>query len=644
MTNAQSAAPLTDEELRESIAEANVPTLLLVLAQMTGEERWLEAPYLPSRIRGIDDNQDGGLPEATQAEIRAAAFTAIRRWQDGEPIANPRPAPNELVRMLQASVGEPVGDEYAPMIAAALGLAPVVVARPVRPHDGDWLDVAVVGAGLSGICAAVALKQAGVRFRVFEREAGIGGTWWVNRYPGVGVDTPSQLYSFSFAKRDWSRYFATGQEVHTYLEQVVADHDLDSAIERRTEVVRAVYDEVGQVWELTLRSGDETRRIRSRILISAAGIFNPPKRPAIDGLEEFGGPCFHTAEWPESVGLAGRRVGVIGNGATAMQIVPAVAESVASITVFQRSPHWIVPFGKFQQEIPEPVRRLLRGVPVYENWYRARLGWTFNDRTHPALQKDPAWPHPERSLNAINEGYRNAFVRYITEELGDRVDLLDKVVPSYPPFGKRLLLDNGWYRTLRRPNVELVTDPIKRVERDGVRTDSRSYELDLLVLATGFDVVHFVSTYEIVGRGGRTLSQVWGDDARAYLGTTTAGFPNFFTLYGPNLQPGHGGSIMFTIERQMNLVLSILALMAEEGYGSVECRADVLDEYNTLVDAAHAKMVWTHPGMDTYYRNTRGRVVVNTPFRNIDFFYATERADPNEYTFEPLSELAETAA
>jgi 4-hydroxyacetophenone monooxygenase len=636
--------PLSDTELRESLAVANVPTLLLVLAQLTGEGRWLQPPYLPSRIRGIDDNDSGGLPEARQAEIRSAAFDAIRAWRDGEPVAHPEPTRHELVRMLQASVGEPVADEYAPLIAAALGLAHVVSSERIGPAARDWLDVAIVGAGLSGICAAVALQAAGVRFTVFDRASGIGGTWLVNRYPGVGVDTPSHLYSFSFAKHDWTRYFATGDEVRAYLEQVVADHRLEPAIELGVEVVRAVYDETALAWELTLRSGGETRRLRARILISATGIFNPPKRPVIEGLDAFGGPCFHTAEWPDSVNLAGRRVGVIGNGATAMQIVPAVAESVASLTVFQRSPHWIVPFGKFQQTIPEPVRRLLRVVPLYESWYRARLGWTFNDRTHSALQKDPDWPHPERSLNAINEGYRNSFIRYITEELGARTDLLEKVVPAYPPFGKRLLLDNGWYRALARPNVELVTDPVRRVERGAVLTTERRFDLDVLVLATGFDVVHFLSTYEIVGRGGRILSEVWGDDARAYLGSTTAGFPNLFTLYGPNLQPGHGGSIMFTIERQMNLVLSVLALMSEKRYGSFECRTDVLERYNAAVDEAHSRMVWTHPGMDTYYRNSRGRVVVNTPFRTIDFFYATARADPDDYQFEPLPQLAGVAA
>jgi 4-hydroxyacetophenone monooxygenase len=262
-----------------------------------------------------------------------------------------------------------------------------------------------------------------------------------------------------------------------------------------------------------------------------------------------------------------------------MQTGPAIQDTVASLTVFQRSPQWAAPFEHFRTEVPPPMRALLRDVPLYRGWYRVRLGWTFNDRVHPALQKDPAWPHPERSLNAINDGHREFFTQYILSELGDRTDLVDKVVPNYPPYGKRMLMDNGWYRMLRNPKVTLVDEPITEVTEHAVVTGSATYEADVLVIATGFDVLRFLTAFDTIGRDGRSLRDVWDDtDAKAYLGgLTVPGFPNLFVLYGPNTQPGHGGSIMFVMEMLMRYVTDALTTMIREGIGALEVRRDVHD-------------------------------------------------------------------
>jgi 4-hydroxyacetophenone monooxygenase len=280
----------------------------------------------------------------------------------------------------------------------------------------------------------------------------------------------------------------------------------------------------------------------------------------------------------------------------------------------------------------------LRAVPLYQSWYRVRLGWTFNDRIYPALQKAAAWEHPERSLNAANDAHREYFTQYVVSELGDREDLLERVLPTYPPFGKRMLMDNGWYRMLRNERVELVADPIKEIGPDRVITeDGREFEIDILVIATGFDVIRFLTSFEARGRSGRSLREVWDDDdARAYLGLAVPDFPNFFCLYGPNTQPGHGGSLIFVVEMQMHYIMSILQTMIREDIGAVECRRDVHDAYNERVDQAHENMVWTHPGMSTYYRNAKGRVVVNFPFRNVDLFERTRQADlAEEFVIEP---------
>ncbi len=630
----------TDEQqFADAIAVANIPTLLMVLVQLTGERHWMEAPYRPTRARGMGDNDTGGLPEAIQHEIREAALEAILAWRAGRPEAIPQPSSELLVEMLSCAMGEHVPPEYGPMIAAQLGLVPFTEDQPLDVPDG--FCVLVVGAGVSGLCAAYNLRRAGIPFVVVEKSANVGGTWLDNRYPGAGVDTPNHLYSFSFATYDWSMYFALRDELHAYLESVADRFDLRGDVQFETEVVSMEYEEGDQQWAVTVRRRDGSIEVlHATAVISGTGIFNPLVFPSIEGLDRFEGPSFHTAQWPRDLDLTGKRVAIIGNGASAMQIGPEIQDTVASLTIFQRSPHWAAPFEQFRRQVPDPLRLLMREVPLYQSWYRVRLGWTFNDRIHPALQKDPNWEHPDRSLNAINDAHREYFTQYIHSELADRTDLLEHVVPTYPPFGKRMLMDNGWYRMLRNEKVELVADPIVEIGPDRVITENGSeYEADVLVLATGFDVLRFLTAFETRGRDGRSLREVWDDDdARAYLGLAIPGFPNFFSLYGPNTQPGHGGSLIFVVEMQMRYIIDLLRAMVINDIGAVECRQDVHDEYNAGVDRAHENMVWTHPGMSTYYRNARGRVVVNFPFRNVDLFDMTARADLAEFVVEPRRE------
>jgi 4-hydroxyacetophenone monooxygenase len=623
------------EQLSQAVMVANIPTLLMVLVQMTGEMHWLQPPYRPSRGAGLGDNDTGGLPENIQDEIRAAALAAILACRDGKPVAIPDPSPELLVEMLSTAMGEPVPAEYGNFTASQLGHRPVSDEKIPVP---EGFHVLVVGAGVSGICAAVNLKAAGIPFTVVEKNATVGGVWLENRYPGAGVDTPNHLYSYSFAMHDWPMFFALRNDLHGYLEQVAAQFELGPNIRLNTTASNAVYDEASQTWQVTLDSNNGTSdTVSANVLISATGIFNPAVKPKIDGLETFAGDAFHTSEWPDDVDLTGKRVAIIGNGATCMQIGPEIQDEVKSLTIFQRSPHWAAPFAQFRKPVPDSLRFMLREVPLYQAWYRVRLGWTFNDRIHSTLQRDPEWPHPERSLNATNDAHRAYFTQYVKSELGERDDLLDKVLPTYPPFGKRMLLDNGWYRMLRNERVTLVDDALTRIESDRLVTaDGTEHEADVLILATGFDVLRFITSINITGRSGKTLRDAWEDDnAQAYLGTVVPDFPNFFTLYGPNLQPGHGGSLIFVIEMQMNFVMDILKKMSSEKLGVMECRSEVHDAYIKRVDDAHENMVWTHAGMTSYYRNARGRIVVNSPFRNVDYFDMTREAKLDEFVVEP---------
>ena len=629
------AAPSDEAALfAAAVAVANVPTLLMVLVQLTGDRRWLAEPHRPLRSRGLSDNDSGGLPEQVQDEIRAAALDALLAWRAGRPAAIDHPSQDLLLEMMSVAVSEEIPAAYAPMIAGELGLAdgPDPAVAPTPPPEG-FLAV-IIGSGISGLCAAIRLHQAGVAYVILERHDEVGGVWVENRYPGAAVDTPSHLYSFSFAPHDWTRYFAGQGDILAYLRTVADEFDVRRHVRFGTEVVAATFDERAERWSIEVRGPAGVETLQANVVISAVGAFNKPKIPDVPGAGSFQGLSFHTAAWPADLDLSGLRVAVVGNGASAMQVVPAIVDDVASLVVFQHSPQWAAPFEKFKQEVPAAVRFLLAEVPLYYAWYRTRLAWIFNDRLHASLQKDDDWPHPERSLNAINDNHRRQLTSYIEAELGERTDLLESMVPAYPPFGKRMLLDNGWFRAVARDHVVVETERVHEIKPSSIVTASgREHEVDVLVWATGFDVVRFLAPIEIRGRDGVRLHDVWDDDdARAYLGTAVPGFPNLFVLYGPNTQFGHGGSLITVMERQVHYLMTALEQMFAAGIGTLEVRAEVHDAYNERIDAAHERMVWTHPGMDTYYRNRRGRVVVNNPFTMQEFWQLTDRADLDDFT------------
>jgi 4-hydroxyacetophenone monooxygenase len=621
---------LDETTIREAVEHGNIPTLLMVLVQLTGDFNWLESPWAPTRAPGLGDNDSGGLPETVQAEIREAATAAIKEWADGRPPEIEFPDEPLVLKMLSVAMGERIPEEFGHVLAADLR-ASLIAGEDIRlSEEKSGLSAVIIGAGVSGLLAAIRLRQIGVAVTVLEKHPSIGGVWFENRYPGCGVDTPSHFYSYSFAPYDWKYYFPPREEISEYLEHVADRFSVREVIKFESTVTLAAYDDHTSEWNVAFKDKEGAdHELTADFLISAVGAFNTPQVPKISGLEDFEGPAFHAARWPSNLDLKGKRVGVLGTGASAMQIVPAIVDEVESVTIFQRSPQWAAPFEKFHVPVPDAVRILMREVPLYRAWFRLRLSWNFSDKNHPSLQKDPNWEHQDRSMNALNDAHRAYFARYIMDEVGGRPDLIEKAMPNYPPFGKRMLMDNQWFRTLTRESVELVTGTVERITRNSVIMDSgASHEVDVLILATGFNVTRFVGTVEIKGKEGQTLRDAWDDDnGRAYLGLAVPGFPNFFCLYGPNTQAGHGGSLIERIESQMRYIVNLVEQVQSNGLKSVEVRTDVFEEYNRKVDEAHDNMVWTHPGMSTYYRNDRGRVVAINPWRNVDYWKMTERAD-----------------
>ena len=634
--------PGTEDDLRVAVRDANLPTLLLVLAQLTGDDEWLSERYAPAPIAtpegSLFPDDTGGYDDDLADEIRARAFETLCRLRDEGAEVPQAPSLERLRQMMQFSVAEPVDEAFAAMLLEETGFV---------DRDTHWQDslssakaagssdftVLVVGAGMSGICAGAKLKQAGIEFTIIEKNDAVGGTWYENRYPDCGVDTPNHFYSYSFERNaNWSGYFSKRDELYEYFEHCADAFGLRPYIRLNTEVTSMRYQEATATWEVEIldAQGNGSTLIANAV-ISAVGQLNRPNIPDFEGLESFRGESFHSARWRHDVALEGRRVAVIGTGCSAVQLVPKTAERAAHLTVFQRSPHWVSPNRDYYRPVEEGLIWALNNIPQYAEWHRARMIFGFMDRNWPAVPADPDWPHPERSMSEANEGLRQALTAYIGVQVGGRPDLIEKCVPDFPVFGKRLIIDNNWYPTLAREDVDLVTDPISAITPEGIQTaDGTVHEVDVIIYATGFKTNKFLWPMDVVGKSGTTLGEQWGDAPKAFKGILVPDYPNLFCLYGPNTNIVHGGSIIYCVEAQMHYVMQCLATMAERKAVSVEVPDAVNDAYNEEVQAVSRTLAWGHSGVQSWYKNAAGQVVNNSPFSNLEYWQRTHDFEPDE--------------
>ncbi|HQR72186.1 MAG TPA: NAD(P)-binding domain-containing protein [Burkholderiaceae bacterium] len=630
-------------QLEQAVQAADLRVLLMVLVHMTGDLAWLEAPFLPRRDVNLIPDPGAGLPPEAQERIRAAALDVLARG--GEPAIHD-PGDELMQRMMSVCLGENVAPQYARLTREEMALVrrrlhwPDVGERPAGRDD----HVLIVGAGICGIALGASLAELGIPFTIVEKTTEIGGTWNVNRYPGCGVDTPNHAYSFSFGPRyPWPRYFSRREDILTYLLEVVESLDLRRHVRFSTRLTSARWDDAAKRWEARLQGPDGESVVHTRFLVSAIGQLSDPSMPRIEGAADFTGVRFHSSKWPEGLPVDGKRVAVIGTGATVMQLLPEIADRVKSVAVYQRSPQWSRPIPGYSDFIGQDAQWLLVHAPYYAAWFRFNMFWRYGDGLLKTLKKDPDWPHPERAVNAVNDRHRREMTDFILSELADRPDLVPKCVPDYPPYGKRILLDNGWYRTLKKPTVELVTEPIQRIVSNGIETaDGMRREADILVFATGFKLSEMAARLGITGVGGRTLAQAWAnDDPSAYLGLSVPGFPNFFCMVGPGSSLGHGGSITFQAECQARYITSCIAQMAARGVDAIDVRPEVLDDFMQRFDAEHETLIWSHPGMSTYYRNPRGRVYTVLPWRLVDYWLMTHDADLDDYRTSRVAKAVE---
>ncbi len=630
--------PADDATLRDALEAANLPALIPAIVQLTGDATLLERfrPATPGMMGAVD----GDFSEEEQASMRAAAFDALVAHRDGDGSRPGLPSEALLHAMMNWCAGEEVPAEYVPLAIEEAALAepdPRHFEWRARPEAGvlDAFRVLIIGAGFGGLCAAIRLEQAGIPYTIYEKNDAVGGTWYENSYPDLRVDVPNHYYSFSFEPNpDWSDYFSRRDELEAYAVACARKHGIDRNIVFETEVLAADWDEANAQWKMRVRhAGGEEETQRANVVISAVGMLNRPHVPDIPGLDRFQGPSFHSSRWDHSLDLSGKRVAVIGTGASAMQFVPRVAEQAEHTTIFQRAAHWASYNPSYRATIDDRFKWLLRFVPHYHSWYRFLLFWTGSDRVYPVFRIDPEWTEPERSTSLMNDLFRMGSVAHIEQQLASRPELIEKCIPSYPPLGKRPLLDNGWYQTLCRDDVTLETGGIREVTETGIVTeDGTHHEVDVLVLGTGFHAGKFLWPMQITGKDGVVLEERWngGEDPRAHLGITMPDFPNLFCLYGPNTNPVVG-SVIFMHECQTRYIMGCLREMLEQGHRSLECRKAVHDAYNERLDAELTQMVWMHPKVHSYYNNATGRVITNVPWKMYDYWAMTRQPDLDDF-------------
>lgn len=641
MRNPHAGQPFTtsDAEIAEALLDVSIPTLMLTLVHMSGDPKVIRSALKPA---GLFLNEvQGYMSEDDKAAVRTLALDVIGAYRDGG-CRDPEPVTGELLKeMMEWLVCEPVPDEYVPMLLEEMELDGRDSRAPHSPASAaarDDFPVVVIGCGESGLLAGIRLKEAGIPFTIVEKNAGPGGTWYRNTYPGARVDVGNHFYCYSFEPTDqWTHFFAEQPELQAYFQRVMDTHDVGPHVRWETEVTEANWDDAAATWTVRTRGVDGAEStLRARAVISAVGQLDRPFVPAIPGRDSFAGNAFHSAEWDHSVDLRGKRVAMIGAGASGFQIAPAIADEVEHLTVFQRTAQWMFPNPNYHEPVGPGVQWALRHLPFYGRWYRFLLFWPGCDKGLAAARVDPDYPDQQRAVSDINEITRMMFTEWITSQIGDDPDLAAKVIPDYPATGKRTLQDNGsWLKTLTRDDVDLVRTPIDHVDADGVVTvDGTRHPVDVVVYATGFRATEVLWPMTITGRDGQDLRDRWGERPAAYLGITVPGFPNFFCMYGPGTNLASGGSLIFHSECQMRYISGCLDHLVDGGHRWMEPRQDTTDDWVRRSQEEMRTMVWAHPSVEhSFYKNSHGEVYTLSPWRLVDYWAWTRVPEPDDFVF-----------
>ncbi|MFN6554593.1 flavin-containing monooxygenase [Mycolicibacterium septicum] len=622
-----------DADIAAALEQVSIPTLLLSLVHITGDPRYIRE----FKQAGLFLNEvQGFMSEEDKARVREVALPVLADYRDrGCPVPDPLPA--ELVReMLDWAACEAVDDDNLPLVLEELDLEGVDPRRPTTLENTDDFRVVVIGCGESGVLAGVRLKQADIDFTIVEKNAGPGGTWWENSYPGARVDVANHFYCYSFEPSNhWDHFFAEQPELRQYFRDVVDRHKLEPHIRWNTEVVSAEWD--GKMWNVTVRSAAGTETLRANAVITAVGQLNRPQIPDFPGAESFAGPAFHSAAWDHDVDVTGKRVALIGAGASGFQIAPAIADKVQHLTVFQRTAQWMFPNPMYHEPVADGVRWAMEHLPYYGRWYRFLLLWPGADKGLDAARVDPDYDDQGNAVSEINAIARIMFTDWITTQVGDDPELLAKALPDYPATGKRTLQDNGsWLGTLKRDNVDLIRTPIERITPTGIVTaDGQTHDVDIIVYATGFRATDVLFPMAITGRDGVDLHEVWGRRPYAYRGITVPGFPNFFMTYGPGTHLAHGGSLILNSELQMRYINKCLEHLITEGLRTMEPLPEPTREWHRRSQEAIRQTVWAQPSIKhSYFKNADGEIHTVSPWRLSEYRSAINEPIWSDFTMQ----------
>jgi 4-hydroxyacetophenone monooxygenase len=633
--------PADDDVVEAALRDAELVALVATVAHITGDLSYLEPSLRPDPL--LAREPQAGLTADQQARARELIADGLRRFRDELGGVPAHPSADELHAIMNFCAGEDVSDRYLPLLREELAIdgdlrAPQWNASDIAPERD--LHVVIVGAGMSGIAAGHRLRQAGVRFTIFEKNADVGGTWLENSYPGCRVDIQNHMYSYSFAqKHDWPYYFSPRAVLHEYFRDCAERFGLMAHIELETEVQAATWDDDAQLWHVEVRDRSGARRtVDAEVFVSAVGQLNRPRFPDIAGRESFAGTSFHSAQWNHDVDLAGKKVAVIGTGASACQFVPTVGAQAAELRVYQRTAPWLIPAERYQQRVAPGFEWALGHVPFYAEWYRLWMFWRMADGMLPAAIVDPEYPPTEHAVSMMNDFMRALLQQWIDTVTEGDDELRRQLTPDYPPLAKRFVVDDGTYAmTLRQPHVSLVTTPIRDVEPTGIRTvDGELFEPDVIIYGTGFQASRFLTPMRVVGRGGVDLHEQWGGDARAYLGVVVPNFPNFFCLYGPNTNIVVNGSIIYFSECEVHYLVECVRLLLADGLGSLDARREVHDAYNERIDEANRMRTWGWSGVSSWYKNEFGRSAQNWPFSVLEFWEQTRVPQRDDFVLVPI--------
>jgi len=612
----------SDAVIDDAVGYADPMVLRGILYQLTADPELQDIP-LKTALRGYYEyctpvNQD----DVAMILRKAADF--LKTYRDSGAGAIDIGPPDRIPISLAMMYGQPIDKEFEDFYIQDLAVDPW--ARGLKwqqaPDSKRLSDfsVVVIGAGLGGLTAAAQLKKAGIRFTVIEKNAGVGGTWYENRYPGARVDTPSRSYTNVFGVDfDYPNPFCEWRENERYFNWVADEFGVRDHITFNTEVRSLVWDENDSMWTVTMGGPDGERVMRSNAVMTAVGFLNRPHIPDIPGASQFEGLSWHTARWPEGMDLRNKRVAVIGTGCTGYQLIPELVKETAHLTIFQRTPQWIFPITGYTAPFPPQVRWLDRNMPFHTNFMRARSANTawFAKLT----EIDPQFDDPY-ACNAMNKMARDVCVQFLNDKIADP-ELVKIMTPKHPVWSARAVAVDPQYSILdaiQRDDTTLVTSGIKRINATGIEDqDGVQHDVDLIVYATGFRAADYFYPMEIRGKGGLTTGELWGHDGpKAYLGCMMPGFPNLWSLYGPNTNGGLGPAAFH--EMITLYAMKCIERMLLEGKKSVEVKEEPYIEYNELVDRLNLQRVWSDKRADNYYWTHSTRTAVQCPIQNTEIW------------------------